>query len=155
MDVFKLIIQIIVSGAGLFALFVIGRDFYYNLSDIRKCKRISTNGYSVTAEIVGCETHYEKYPKTTTTSSTLRCISINYEVSGKTYSNTVVLRDINANVENGNKLEIICDKNKPEIFILADDTTSKSAKNSIKWDFAYLFIAIIIWLFLFLKIGTM
>ena len=154
MEIFKLIIQVIISGAFIYALCVIGSDLFCNISDIRKEKRLLSRGRSAHANIILSDVHYERPKNTTITYSTIRYVTIEYDVDGKIYKDSVVLRDIDTNVSDDAGIEIIYDMNKLQDFILADGSTSKSAKNSIKWDFAYLFCTIILWLFLFLKIGT-
>lgn len=154
MEIFKLIIQVIISGAGLYALYIIGMDFYYNLSDIFKEKKLLLNGYSTFAKITSYETHYERPRSTTINYSTLRYVAIEYTADCKTYTNAVVLRDAGTDIIGNSEIEIIYDMNNPQNFILADGSTSKSAKNSIKWDLVYFFCTIILWLFLFLKTGT-
>ncbi len=154
MEIFKLIIQIIISGACLYALYFIGSDLFYNISDIRKEKKILSRGYSTFAKVTSSDVHYERPRNTTINYSTLKYVAVEYIADGKTYTNDVVLRDVSTNVNEGADIEIIYDMNNPQNFILADGSTSKSAKNSIKWDFAYLFCIIVLWLFLFLKIGT-
>ncbi len=154
MEIFKLIIQIIISGAFLYVLYIIGSDLFYNISDIRKEKRLLLHGCSTRASITLSDVHYERPKNTTITYSTIRYVTVEYVVDEKTYTDTIVLRDINADMNKDANLEIIYDMNKPQNFILANGSTSKSAKNSIKWDMVYLFCTIVMWLFLFLKIGT-
>ncbi len=155
MEIFKLIIQIIISGAFIYVLYVIGSDLFYNVSDIRKEKRLLSHGYSAHASVTLSEVHYERPNKNSKiTYSTMQYVTVEYEVDGKKYTDAVVLRDINAYVDKGASIEIIYDMNKPQNFVLADGSTSKSAKNSIKWDLVYLFCAIVFWLFMFLKMGT-
>ncbi len=154
MEAFKLIIQIIISGAGLYAFYIIGSDLFYNISDILKEKRLLSCGYSTYARVIVLDVHNERPKNTTITYSTIKYVSVEYNVDGKIYTDAVVFRDIKTEVNENTSIEIIYDMNKPQDFILADGSTGKSAKNSIKWDLAYLFCIIILWLFLFLKIGT-
>lgn len=154
MDIFKLIVQIIISGAGLYVLYIIGMDLFYNLSDIRKEKMLFSNGYSVSARIIDVTFHKEQPKNTDITYSTISCISVEYKVNGSICRASAPLRDMKADINKGDVIEILIDMNKPDSFVIADGSTAKSARNAIKWDLTYLFCAVILWLFLFLKIGT-
>lgn len=154
MDVLRIILQIIVSAAALYALILIISHITLNALHIKQSSELSRNGKTVSATVTEIKPMLERINNSKYPSSITNYLLLEYSVDGIKYTHEAELRDSGGQIQAGDMLEIAYDENKPENAVLLNGSEAESSKNLIKMDIAYLICVLTVWMLVFFTIGT-
>lgn len=133
-------------------------DLVCNIKKLRKCSLSNFEGDPVEVDaVVGEQTMLlVKNQKISSDSMAqhINIVSLSYKVDGITFTKETELVDVMKKLKAGDTVKLVYDSFDPSNALFEDGSETLSVKNAIKWDIGYYVIALIVGMFLFLKIDA-
>ena len=132
-------------------------DLVRNIIKLRKSSIKSFEGEPVEVDAVVDEQTMllvKNCGSSDSTAQHINIVSLIYKVDGITFTKEAELVDVMKKLKAGDTVRLVYDSYNSGNALFADGSETLSAKNAIKWDIGYYVIALIVAVFLFLKIDA-
>lgn len=133
-------------------------DLVCNVIKLRKCSIKSFEGEAVEVDAVVDEQTMmlikNRKSNFDSMAQHINTVSLSYKVDGITFTKEAELVDIMGNLKAGDTVRLVYDSYNSGNALFANGSETLSVKNAIKWDIGYYCIALIVGVFLFLKINA-